>query len=186
MNWHVQRRVSGHNQFWTGQWDDEMRETWRRHTWESHRRQKDKWPVGAVLCEVIDLGITVPSWKVSRMSDNRMIRVKDACPEDFFQKKKKRCSVMHNVYWRKFAQKKMRPVKACLDRKFHRLTDRHAAQARSWILSGAWTQEGCARRTGWAAKSANAAKLKVPSGTDHCREWIGERNKIPDVVRTCE
>ena len=42
-------------------------------------------PASAILCEMKDLGITVLSWQVFRVSDDRMISMEGTCPEDVKQ-----------------------------------------------------------------------------------------------------
>ena len=39
-------------------------------------------PARAFLCDVKDLGRTLPSWQFPRMGDGKIVGMKDPCPED--------------------------------------------------------------------------------------------------------
>ena len=73
-----------------------------------------------------------------------MISMRDTCPEDIqktlmkyatdVQRQKANNHETENLWFE--------AVKALLKRKvYHSWTARHAAQAKSWIVSGAWTQQ---------------------------------------------
>ena len=81
-----------------------------------------------------------------------MISVKDACPEDVNNKSTRHAQ---DVYMQRVCKKKEeardwsieRSSMVRTDQNFmkrkpnHSWTTRHAAQGRSWVISGAWTQK---------------------------------------------
>ena len=88
-----------------------------------------------------------------KMSDGRMIGMEDTCLKDVEMTLMRHAKEVH---WQTWAKKHdieepkegvwLEPVKAMLKRKVsHRWTARHAAQARSWVISGAWTQQEAVR-----------------------------------------
>ena len=90
----------GQQTVWTGPWSDDVREAWRRQVWEATLWTKVRGPAGALLCEMRDLGITVPSLKVLRVSDNSMVSKKDTCTGDI---KKTLMRHAKDACWRKWA-----------------------------------------------------------------------------------
>ena len=178
---------------WTGQVVDHVREAWNRQLWEASSWTKVRGLPGVVFCEMKELEITAPSWQVLRMSDGRMISVKDTCLEDITK-----TPVRHekNVYWPIWRKKHeieelkeevwFERLKAMLKRKVnHRWTARHAAQARYWVISGACTQKRLYDMN-WASrkncKCCDTGKHRLY----HWKEWREERNKMENAVRTYE
>ena len=56
-------------------------ETWRRQVWEATSWKKVGGPAVAVICEMKDLGKTLPCWQALKMGDGGMISKKDTCPD---------------------------------------------------------------------------------------------------------
>ena len=93
-----------------------------------------------------DLGVAVRRWHFLRVGGGRMVNVKDACQEDInkndeacrtrlVKKVKNEIGELKQSLW-------FEPIKAILTRKpNHSWTASHAAQAKSFVISGAWTQK---------------------------------------------
>ena len=91
--------------------------------------------------------VVFPSWQVLRKGDGRMLCLKDTCPENI---KQTWITLAKDVCWQKRAKKHedgelkegvwFEPMSALLKGKqICSWTARHAASARSWVISGAWT-----------------------------------------------
>ena len=61
---------------WTGQWEDEMRNTWKKQVWKATSWTRVRESAGTLVCEIKDFGITV-----LRMGDGRRMSTKDTCPD---------------------------------------------------------------------------------------------------------
>ena len=131
-----------------------MREAWRRQVGEATSWTNVRGPAGAVLCEMKDLGITVPSWKVLRLSDNRMTSMKDMCPRKSHKKDADEMCKNMRIGTNGLKCTKLRSCrKKCGSKKSRRyrkewlITDGQIGVPRkpgSWTVSGAWThQKSC-------------------------------------------
>ena len=102
-----------------------------------------------MFCEMLDLGITVPSWQILRMSRGRLISEKDTCPEDIKKTLMRHAKNVDGHDGRRSAilgsSRKECGLNGsnpcCKERKTTDGTERHAAQARWSVTSGAWTQK---------------------------------------------
>ena len=65
---------------WTGIWEDDMRGASKRLAWEATSWTRVRGLAGAVLGEMKDLTITVPSLQVLKLEDGRMIGMKETRP----------------------------------------------------------------------------------------------------------
>ena len=131
-----------------------------------------------------DLGHTVPTWKVLRMSVNRMISMKDTCPEDTQKTLTRHAKDMYGrTRARKHDIKELEEGVCGSNQSTHHWKERiitHGQRGRQHKRClGLLVELGRKKRLydmSWTAKIASAAKSKMPEGTDYIIAGSGKRN----------